>query len=142
MPRVTIQLPENFNFFAHIPVRITDLNYGNHVGNDSILSIMHEARVQYLQSINYSELDLDGISLIMRDVAIQYKAEAFYGDQLQVWVKAGDFSGSGFSLFYKLDNTASQQTIAVAHSGMVCFDYTSRRIVRLPDTVRMRLEQA
>lgn len=142
MPRVSIQLPEEFNFSALIPVRITDLNYGNHVGNDSILSIMHEARVQFLHSLNYTELDLGGISLIMRDVAIQYKAEAFYGDQLQVWVKAGDFTGSGFSLFYKLEHTAGQQVIAVAHSGMVCFDYSTRRIVRLPDTVKERLEEA
>ena len=33
-----------------IPVRITDLNYGNHVGNDAFVSIIHEARMKWLHS--------------------------------------------------------------------------------------------
>ena len=77
--RVQLQLPETFSFQTEIPVRITDINYGNHLGNDAILSMMHEARVQFLQSLGYTELDVEGAGMIMADTAIIYKGEGFYG---------------------------------------------------------------
>ncbi|MGN6400032.1 MAG: hypothetical protein ACTHMD_06240 [Flavisolibacter sp.] len=54
MARIKINLPENFFFNAAIPIRITDLNYGGHVGNDTILSLLHEARVQFLNHFHYT----------------------------------------------------------------------------------------
>jgi acyl-CoA thioesterase FadM len=50
MARIKLTLPSAFGFKTQIPVRIQDLNYGNHVSNDAILSIMHEARMQYLNT--------------------------------------------------------------------------------------------
>ena len=45
MGRVKIKFPaENPLFITTIHVRIGDINYGGHVGNDAILSIIHEAR--------------------------------------------------------------------------------------------------
>jgi len=61
MARIKIELPEKFSFETIIPIRITDLNYGNHVGNDTILSILHEARVQYLRHYDLEELDFAGL---------------------------------------------------------------------------------
>jgi len=34
MQRIKIDLPEFFSFTTPIKIRITDLNYGGHVGND------------------------------------------------------------------------------------------------------------
>ena len=50
MARIKVELPELFTFNTTIPIRITDLNYGNHVGNDTILSMIHEACVQFTVS--------------------------------------------------------------------------------------------
>ena len=46
MARIKLTLPERFPFTTTIPIRITDLNYGGHVGNDTVLALLHEARVQ------------------------------------------------------------------------------------------------
>ena len=73
MARVKVELPGNFTFSAKIPVRITDINYGGHVGNDTILSILHEARVQYLKHYGYTELNFGGTGIIMSDVAIEFR---------------------------------------------------------------------
>ena len=75
MSRIRIQLPENFHFSTEIPIRITDLNYGGHVGNDTILSLIHEARMQFLRSFGYSEMDFGNVSLIMSELAVDFKAE-------------------------------------------------------------------
>ncbi|MBA3674954.1 MAG: esterase, partial [Chitinophagaceae bacterium] len=58
MPRIKINLPvKYFNIEINIPVRITDINYGDHVGNDSLVAIIHEARMQFLQHYGYTELN-------------------------------------------------------------------------------------
>ena len=51
-------------------VRISDINYGNHLGNDSLVSIIHEARILWLKSLNYTELNIEGTGLIMSDLAV------------------------------------------------------------------------
>ena len=141
MARIKISIPDKSFFTTEIPVRITDLNYGNHVGNDTILSMIHEARVQFLSSHGYSELNLGGTSLIMGDVAIEFKAELFYGDTIKVSVCADEFSRVGFDLFYKLEKNQDDKTIlvATAKTGMVCFDYNSRKVTAVPDEVVKKL---
>ncbi len=80
MSRIKIICPNHFVFSTSIPVHITDLNYGAHVGNDNVLSFLHEARVRYLQSIGYTEFNMEGIGLIMADAALIFKNEMYYGD--------------------------------------------------------------
>ena len=53
MARIKIDLPAKFSFSTNIPIRITDINFGGHVGNDTILSIIHEARAKFFTSFGY-----------------------------------------------------------------------------------------
>jgi YbgC/YbaW family acyl-CoA thioester hydrolase len=135
MARIRISIPENFSFTTIIPIRITDLNYGGHVGNDAILSLLHEARVQFLKQHGFTELDFASTSLIMSDVAIEYKAEVFYGSSLKVMVTAADFTRAGFDIFYKVVGAENEQLIAIAKTGMVCFDYNTKKITAVPQQV-------
>ncbi|MFI5186908.1 MAG: acyl-CoA thioesterase [Chitinophagales bacterium] len=141
MPRIKIELPEKFFFETIIPIRITDLNYGNHVGNDTILSLLHEARVQYLQHFEYGELNFGGVGLIMSDVAIEFKSEIFYGERIIVSVTAGEFSKFAFDVYYKLvkETNAKRILAAIAKTGMVCFDYSSKKITSIPEDVKNKL---
>jgi len=147
MARVKINLPKNFSFEVIIPIRITDLNYGNHVGNDTILSILHEARVQYFKSFGYGELDFGGLGLIMSDVAIEFKSEIFYGERIIASVTASEFSKVAFEVYYKLEKVHQPQSdkrsvVAIAKTGMVCYDYSSKKIAAIPTEVRQSLESA
>lgn len=145
MDRIKIDLPEVFHFSALIPVRITDLNFAGHTGNDSILSIIHEARAQFFKSLGYTELDFGGTGTIMSNVAIEYKKEMFYGDPLFISVAAGNLSKVSFDLFYKLETALRQAQgdkrilIAAAKTGMVCYDYDKRKIAAIPEAVRHKL---
>lgn len=141
MARIKIELPAQFPFNTTIPIRITDLNYGGHVGNDTILSIIHEARVLFLRHYGYEELNLAGAGLIMSDVAIEFKNELFYGDNLSVSVSAGEFSKIGFDVFYKLKKGEgkTEKTIALAKTGMICYDYANKKMVPVPAEVIEKL---
>jgi acyl-CoA thioesterase FadM len=141
MPRIKIVLPEKFYFSTLIPVRITDVNYGGHVGNDAVLSLIHEARVQYLAHFGWTELNLAGAGLIMSDVAIEFKNELFYKQELQVQVTAGDFTRSGFDLFYIMSSITSGKEVIIAYAktGMVAFDYNRKKVISLPEEVKKTL---
>jgi len=141
MSRIKIDIPEKFSFETIIPIRITDLNYGSHVGNDTILSILHEARVQFLENAGYGEFNFGGLSLIMSDVAIQFKDEIFYGERLIASVVAREFSRSTFEVYYKLEKESNREKIIVvlAKTGMVCYNYSAKKIVAIPEEVKRKL---
>ena len=141
MPKTKLLLPDHFAFSVEVPVRITDLNYGGHVGNDSILSLIHEIRVQFLRHHGYGELDLAGVGLIMADVTIEFKSELFYGDELRASVAAAEFSRVGFELYYKLEKKSGEKRVPVAfaRTGMICYDYTQKKIVSVPKEVCTKL---
>lgn len=141
MQRVKIQFPEVFSFSTEITVRITDINYGGHVGNDVILSMLHEVRLQFLKHHGYSEMDLGGCGMIMADVAIEFKNEAFYGEVITASVSANDFHRISFNIFYKLEKETDGKklTVAVAKTGMVCYNYNQKKICTIPAGVEQKL---
>ncbi len=141
MARKKIGLPGQFSFSCIIPVRITDINYGGHVGNDTILSIIHEARMQFLNNAGYTEMNFAGVGMIMAHVAIEFKSELFYGDEVIASITALDFSKIGFELVYKLEKQTDGQmkTVALAQTGMICYDYERKKIVNVPEEARLKL---
>lgn len=141
MARIKIDLPEAFSYSVSIPVRISDINYGGHVGNDAILSLIHEARMQFLKQLGYTEMEFAGVGLIMADAGIEFKNELFYGDNVIVSVACAGFSKVSFDIYYKLEKAADDKNIlvAIAKTGMVCFDYKRKKIVHVPGGAMMKL---
>ena len=133
MARIILELPEIFPFATQITVRITDLNYGNHMSNDMYLSYMHEARMRYLGSLGYSEMNVAGVSVIMGDTAIIFKKECFYGEELTIEVAAANFGSKSFDLFYRFSKRKTGELVCEAKTGMVCFDYTERKTMVVPE---------
>lgn len=132
MSRIQIALPQSFAFHTKLTVQIGDINYGNHLGNDAVLRLAHEARLRFLNSMNYSEMQIEGASLILSDAAIVFLNEAFYGDELTIDVAVSEFSRAGFTMIYKISNQITQKEIARIQTGMVFFDYTLRKIQSAP----------
>lgn len=142
MPRIKIQLPGQFHFSCTIPVRITDINYGGHVGNDAFLSLIHEARMQYLHHLGFTEMQFGGTGMIMADMTIEFKAELFYGESVIISVAPADISKAGFDLIYLLEkeNAGVKSTVAIAKTGMICFDYTKKKVVSIPEMALQKLK--
>ena len=138
MARIKLQIPEKKLGSITIPVRITDVNYGNHVGNDSLVAMLHEARVQWLKSLRYTELDIEGTGLIMSELAVEYISESFYGDVLSIGIDAGETSRAGFEIYYLVETNRNEQTkiIAKAKTGMVCYDYQAGKVTGLPEKLK------
>lgn len=140
MTRIKIELPEKFIFKTIMPVRVYDVNYAGHLSNDRVLSICHDARVQFLKSLGYTELDTEGKGIIMNDAAIQYKTEGFIGDELLVELNVIDFTKVGCDVVYKITNNKSTNVIALAKTGIVFFDFKSKKLLPVPAKFREKVE--
>jgi acyl-CoA thioester hydrolase len=134
MGRTKVDLPEDFSFQTTIPIRITDVNYGGHVGNDTVLTLLHEARMQFLKHHGFSEMDFGGVGLIMSDVIIEFKKEIFYGEEITIFVNVSNFTRIGFDVFYMVVKSQQELVVAKAKTGMVCYDYKLKKIVSVPET--------
>jgi acyl-CoA thioesterase FadM len=133
MSRVKIDLPENFIFITEIPLRISDINYGGHLGNDSVLSIFQEARIRFLKQFGYSEIDIEGTSIIMTDAAVQYKSQGYYGDILIVELTVDDIQKIGCDFYYRATNKLNGKIVAIGKTGIAFFDYKKNKLTSVPD---------
>lgn len=131
MARVKLTLPEKFIFSTNIDVRITDINYGGHLGNDSVLSIMHEARMRLFKEYGFTELDVDGVGIIMTDTAIVYKGESYYGDRLEVNMAVSEISRLGCDIFYHITLEDGKEIVR-AKTGIAFFNYDLKKVVSPP----------
>ena len=140
MARVKIDMPEKLSYNTQIPVRVTDVNYGGHVGNDAILSILHQARIGYLDALGLEERGPE-TGLIMADAALVYKGEGFLRDIFDIAIGAADISPFGFDLYYRITTIRDGKTILIAEakSGMIFFDYTNRKVARLPEAWKEKI---
>jgi acyl-CoA thioester hydrolase len=138
MARIKLEIPDNTIAVITIPVRITDINYGNHMGNDAFVGIIHEARMQWLRKHSYTELNIEGTGLILADLVVEFKNESFYGDIIEVHIAVGEISKVSFELFYTLSVTRNEKVtmLALAKTGMVCYDYAIRKVVSIPGKLK------
>lgn len=141
MARLKIELPQRLLTSVSIPVRITDINYGNHVGNNAIVEIIHEARMQFLKQYGFTELDVAGTSLIMSELLVEFKNESFYNDILDVKIFSGEISRVSFEFFYEISVKRNDETIIIANAktGMVCYNYKIKKVEAVPEKLKLIL---
>jgi len=136
--RIKIEIPQKSLASFTIPVRITDINYGNHVGNNAIVEIIHEARVQFLKQHGFTELDAGGSGLIMSELLIEFKNESFYNDVLEVTLFSGEISKKSFEFYYLITVLRNEKIITIAHAKttMVSYIYVQKKISMLPEKLK------
>ncbi len=139
MARISIELPEQFPFSTELEVRVGDLNYGNHLGNDRVLTLIHEARRRFLESLGLEEIGADGLGFVIADAAVVYRAQAFYGDRLRIEVAAGNFGSRGCDFYYRIAHVNDSRVVAEAKTGVVCFDFPAQKTISFPVKVLTKL---
>ena len=132
-------MPTVYPFKTELTVRITDINYGGHLGNSNVLDLIHEARVRFLKSFGYSEIDVEGFGTIMLDSVVIYKAQAFAGDVLQIEVAAGDFSRLGCDISYRITKKDGGAEVVLAKTGIAVFDYANQKRISPPEAFVKKL---
>ena len=133
MTRVRIEFPEPALFAHDLTVRITDLNYGNHLAHDTLVSLLHEARARFFRMHDMAEGDVDGAGVILTDLQVSYRDQAFFGQDLRVEIAVGDRSSRGCELRYRVTRRDDGGVVALASTGLLFFDYAAGKVVALPE---------
>ena len=136
MARVRFEVQGREVFRTKLRVRVGEVNYGGHLGNDSVLTLCHEARIRFFTEIGHSEMDLFGEGIIMTDAMVVYKAEARLGDELDISLYLDDIGKRGFDLYYLLE-CCGRET-ARGKTGIAFFDYPQGKIAACPQEFKER----
>ena len=140
MARIQIELLETFPFSTEVTLYLSHMNYGGHLDNALLLTVVSEARARFFQSLGYTELDIEGVGIIVSDAALQYRSEAFHGEVMVVSMGATDFGSKGCDLVWCMNERTSAREVARGKTGIVFFDYATRKIAPVPENFRVRLE--
>ncbi|MFO7849025.1 MAG: thioesterase family protein [Spirochaetia bacterium] len=148
MSRVHFEVKGKEVYTGSMRVRVSDINYGGHLGNDSVLTLCQEARVRFFESLGYSEVNFFGCGIIMSDAMVMYRSEGRLGDTMSIRIYIDDVEKFGFDMYYVLSvpeesrerpqkdfegpRESKNREIARVKTGIVFFDYEKRRIARCP----------
>ena len=139
--RVKIQEPAKYSFKTQLIVRVSDLNYANHLSNDKILTYVHQARLEFFESLGFSEIDFAGVGTIMADAAIVFKSEGYLNDSLIIEIGVADVGHSSFDLIYKISKEDKRNLLALVKTAIVCFDYSNKKVCPIPNPVLLTFQQ-
>ncbi len=130
-----IVLVEQEWYAFHYPVRIEPrhLSIGNHLGADNVILLASAARAEVFHSMGLTEVDLgDGVTgTITADMVVSFKAEGFLHDEIVIDTHFGAFTRHGFTAFQRIRK--GEKTLALAETGIVVFNYRSKKVARVPE---------
>lgn len=137
MARLQLDLPDDqFCYSTHLTVRVTDINSANHLANDSMISMISEARARFLYEFGSEGDQVEGLGIIVTDLATMYRNEAHARDQLLFEVGVMDFNKYGGDIIFRITRPADGTLVAMAKSGFVFFDYKIGKVVEIPTAFR------
>ena len=122
-------------FSTTVNVLVNHLNYGNHLGYDSLLSILQEARLRWLKTIKHgiSEINIDdNIGWLVKDLHLTYEAEAHHGDELLIDLFISETTRTSFILEYDVTNQTSKKPLCHATTNLVCFNFERSKVAQIP----------
>lgn len=146
MARIKLKRQERYQFHHQLTVRVGDINYGGHLGNDAVVRLCNEARVQLMRQLGCSELDLgDGATgMVMTELAVNYLGEGFLFDEVTVHSRVDSVGYYGFRVHHLLEKETDDGAVPVAlvQTALSAFDGASRQIGELPPSFCEALERA
>ena len=139
MSRIQFELPDHFTFCTELQVYISHVNQGGHLDNAQLLTLVSEARVRFFQWLGYTEAQVENCSIVVGDMVVQYKSEAFHGETMVVQMVPTDFNRYGFDLAFQMSDKASGREVARGKQGIVFIDLAEKKVASLPEAFRERV---
>ncbi len=134
MARLNLAFPEDQYYYStKLTVRVTDINGANHLGNDSMISMISEARARFLYEFGVRESEGEVSGIIITDLATTYRAEAHARDQLLFEVGVMDFNKYGGDITFRITRPEDRALVAMAKSGFVFFNYRLSQVMPMPE---------
>lgn len=132
MARLEFDIPDEFSFSTDVPVLIGHVNRGDHLGNDSLVGLLNEARLRFLAAREFEEFRSSGPLVVNADLAVSYKSEARYGETLRIEVAAMGFHRVGYDIVYRVSTRGDGRLVALARTSHILVDRETQRVTSVP----------
>lgn len=143
MERVKLDFPAEAIIHRHpLTVRVSDMNYGRHLGHDALVSLLHEARIQAFAALDLPEWDMHGYPSVVADLAVQYLNEARWPEALVIETAVPAPQGKALTIYQRIYKSESQQSVATARVNQLLIDPATGRPVDVPERVKQVLADA
>jgi acyl-CoA thioesterase FadM len=137
MTRIKITFPEKSIFQYKSTIGVSMINYGGHLGNDSVLTIFQDARIAFFHHHGLSEVNIaEELGIIQTDAAIQYLSEGKLHDEITTSIAFEITSSIGFDIYCKIESENGSKPIAIGKIGMIIFNYNTKKMSQIPDSFR------
>lgn len=117
------------------------LRPGAHTDNVQLFQLVSQARTDFFENLGYTTANVEGVKVFVGDQVVQYKAEAFPHQVVEVQMAVRDMAAKGFDLAFRMVDASSEQLIALGKIGIVCVSPESHRACPVPAAFLQRLEQ-
>lgn len=133
-----------FAFTATVPVRWSDMDAFGHINHARMITLMEEARIEWLLSAGDEYAPLIKSAMIVH-VDIRYQAQLRHDDtplQIGMWIKT--FRSVDFTIGYEIRGAGvplTERAACVASTQMAVVDIAEHRLRRLTDTEKSYLRE-
>jgi len=121
-------------FSVEIPVRITDVNYGKHLGHMAVVGIFHQARLLFLNQYHIDEMNVEGKGIILLHSSYTFKHQAFFNTRLIVKVSIDAYSKTKFNFLYEATDKETGKIIVTGREESAFFDYNKGKPSKIPNS--------
>ena len=123
-------------FKEHIKVRFCETDALRHVSNTALAGWFESAR-EPIFKLFLPSLDVTQWPLILARYSIDFKAQLYYGTEVEVRTEVARIGNSSFELRQQI--WQSDTLCAEGMCTMVHFDHTSQRSEPIPEAIKARL---
>ena len=131
-----------------LQVRFRDCDPLGHVNNAVYLTYLEQARFNLWKAqLNFAARSADqpgprGVGFILARVEFDFRAQAKYGDNLDVKIYLEAFGRTSFTYSYEIVDAATGSLVSTAKTVLVRFDYDAQRPTPLDDAFKAELSRA
>ena len=128
-----------------LQVRFRDCDPLGHVNNAVYLTYLEQARFTlWKKQLNFTarsaaDTGPRGLGFILARAECDFRAQARYGDWLDVKLSLGEFGRSSFNYTYEIVNADSGALVAAAKTVLVWFDYDAQKPAPLDEATKAKL---
>ncbi|MBA2653008.1 MAG: thioesterase family protein [Tatlockia sp.] len=122
------------NFKIDIPVRISDINYGGHLGHAELIKITHHARLKFFSKFSLKEDNICGSGIIAKALSVVYKGESFFDDILHILLYVREITKTSCEFLYEITKNEDMPVASVVET-VLFMNYETRRIQRVPQVI-------
>ena len=131
--------PSEFTVVHEIAPRFRDTDAMGHINNAVYVTYLEVARQVYWARLD-EHSDYRRVPFILASVKIDFRSEALVSERLEAGIRLEWIGTKSFGFVYRIWEKLTDRTVAEGSTVQVCYDYTARSTLPMPDDLRRSLE--